>query len=322
MITRMTTPLIRNLNRYAAASCFLTVFLAVLSPSLAAQFSVTPTSVHFYGGGGNYQSVAVVVPSGVTWTATTSDYSWLAFAGGYAGASGTQSGPLYLNVRVNNSGSSRSATVTVTPSSGSPITVAVSEDVFIANTTPTVTQVSTLNTSIPGPASQTISVTFDDPNGPGYLNGMTVGLGYTSYDSSCNINYAPEYAQLYFASPTAGWQPVTLGQSGSLTSTWCEIDQSTSSVVFNGSSTTLNLALTLRPAAIGTFNLFAGAYDATATWSANAWTPIAGATWTLHQASSAPPSVTISNSNLRTQTVAVTVTDSNGYLYTTQGASP
>ena len=209
------------------------------SSPLAAQQSVTPSSAHFYGGGGTYQWLSIVAPANVTWTATTSNYNWLSFNWGYSHVNGTGPGTINLDAQQNSSGASRSATVTVTPSSGLPMTVAITQDVLIANTTPTVTVVNPLSSNVPGPASQMVSVTFDDPNGPGYLPSVQFGFGFVyGYDPSCSVMYNTQYDTLYFDSPANGWQQVTLGQSGLMNSTWCQLNPATSSVVFSGTSVT------------------------------------------------------------------------------------
>src|ERR1022692_2901410 len=94
-------------NPRRATTCLFTAFLALFSPLLAAQFSVTPNSVQYFGGGGTYQSLAITAPANVTWTVTTSNPSWLTFNWGYSSVNGTGPGSVNLDVQANNSGASR-----------------------------------------------------------------------------------------------------------------------------------------------------------------------------------------------------------------------
>jgi hypothetical protein len=113
-------------------------------------------------------------------------------------------------------------------------------------------------------SSQTFSFVYSDPKG--YTSSSSVSTlintGF-SVSGACYLLYYPGNNNLYLANDTGtAWlAPVKLGQAGSAQNSQCSVDGSKSSSSENGTSLTVNLALTFLPAFGGTRKIYTEVYD-------------------------------------------------------------
>ncbi len=274
-------------------------------------FSVSPTSLHYYGGGGNYQSISITVSASATWTVSAPP-AWITLSP----SSGTGSGSISLVVAANTPSASRSATLNVSSGSTS-IPVTISEDA-LASGPPSVGLVNTPSGgSFPlHSTQQLLKFRFDSPNGPDYLAWTAIVINdYLNWDDGCVAAFLPVYDAFYLLNGET-WTPYTLGSSGQAVSTHCTIDLGSSGPVGNGAGTgyELDLNVTLRPSAVGQQFIWSDSIDVAN--GTTGWTNLAN--WTAYDWITNPvaPTVTVpSLPAIATQTVHATVTDGNGYVH-------
>lgn len=284
------------------------VYFTVI-PSL----SVSPTTQSVLGGGGTF---AAQVTVNAAWTAT-SDSSWLQLNT----TSGSGNGSLEYQVSANQSESPQTGTITVS-SQGAVATIAVTEAGLVTRGAPTVSVVNTLANQ----ATQMVTLAIGDPNGPAWLDSVQIVvdnyLNWRTYGAySCQIQYFPQYNQLYFTDQglSIGY---TLGTAGQAVGTHCILDVGNSSASFNNLSTTagltLNLVLTLQPSALGAQNVYAYVTDGSGV-NSTYWDSLA--TWpaAFPLLTSNPPTVTMDPPPTPTtasgQMLHYEISDGNGYTF-------
>jgi hypothetical protein len=113
-------------------------------------------------------------------------------------------------------------------------------------------------------ATQVFSFQFSDPNGYDNLSLVWVGFSNGPYDENvCRVVYAPRANNLYLENgpgvPLVG--PVTLGISGTISTSQCTLDAGASSTSGSGNILTLNLAFTFTAALTGVQNIYMYAID-------------------------------------------------------------
>ena len=126
----------------------------------------------------------------------------------------------------------------------------------------TVTPVSVTPNSGSG-ASQTFSFVFTDSQGYSGLSVMVIVNSALSFSGGCVFLYHPSSNTLYLENDAgSAWTgPVTLGQSGTLQNSQCTVNAAASSGSGNGTTLTLNVALTFPSAFSGTKNIYMDASD-------------------------------------------------------------
>lgn len=233
--------------------------------------------------------------------------SWITFP---SGSTGTGNGALAYQVAANPSGTqARSGTITVTTAAGS-ATLTVNEAALVSGA-PTAAIMNTLT----GQAQQTIQAQFTSPNGPAYLNYLSVLVNNTNNGwYACEVIYYPASQQAYFfPNGNAPLIPVTFGVAGTVSGVHCVLDTRASSVVTSQNGITLNLALTLQPSAVGTQNVFLYASDQTYASNPNYYS--SQATWSaFREIDQVQPAVANGAIPVGTnQTVGLQFSDDNGF---------
>ena len=290
--------------------------LLAAAPTAWAQSGVTvsPTAQTVLGGGG-FVTASVTAAAGTAWTVSTSA-SWITLLT----TSGTGNGTVQYQVAQNSGGSSQAGAITVQSAGGS-ASIAVTEQPMAAGGPTAGIGNSLVGGSLPGQASQTLTITAGSPNGPGYLSMVRVIVnnnGIARY--ACQMNYYPQYNTFYFIEGDVT-TAYTLGTSGQVNGLHCQLNLGSSSVVIDPSSSTagvtLNLALTLQPSAVGAQGVFVTAGDLTYTYndfltSLASWTAYPELTTNLPAVSMTAPAAVSS------QVLHYKFSDGNGYTYMIQ----
>jgi hypothetical protein len=263
------------------------------------------------------ETAAVSVAAGTHWTASSAS-NWITFP---YGNSGTGSGALQYQVAPNAPANGvQTGTILINSTAGT-ATLTVTEAALV-NSPPTVTILNPLpNGSLPSQAQQTVSIQITDPNGPAYISSVqaVINSSLTNAYYSCQITYYPLVDDgVYLASGNA-ITAYALGVAGSAASPHCVLDTLNTTVTYDQTSVTLNLALTLQPSAVGPQNIYVTATDAAApTGSVNAnyasslasWQGFAELTTSAPAVSMnpAPPPTSAAN-----QVLHFKISDANGY---------
>src|SRR5207248_7844004 len=113
-------------------------------------------------------------------------------------------------------------------------------------------------------SSQTFAFVY---TGPGTYVQVIVN-NVLAWGSGCALTYYPGNNTLVLLNDAANsWMgPVTLGQSGTLQNSQCVVDAATSSAPVNGTSLTVNLALSFKAAFAGLKNIYMLAYNGPASY--------------------------------------------------------
>jgi hypothetical protein len=128
-------------------------------------------------------------------------------------------------------------------------------------------------------ASQTFSAQYTNPGGASTFTSafLLINSGFAA-QNSCYVSYLPASNGLYLLSDTSAWTgPITPGSSGVLQNNECVLNASGSGAAVSGTTLTLNVSLTFKPAFAGGKTVFIFAYTPSAdtgfqvggTWTAN-----------------------------------------------------
>jgi hypothetical protein len=128
--------------------------------------------------------------------------------------------------------------------------------------------------------SKTFALLSSDGNGAQDIAKTYVMINSSlAYAGSCAAYYDNVSNSVFLIqdSGSAWFGPLTLGQAGTLQNSQCTLNVGASSVSKSGNNLTLNLALTFKPAFVGTKNVFMYVSDREALVSgwktAGTWTP-------------------------------------------------
>jgi hypothetical protein len=277
--------------------------------------SVSPPTQSVLAGGA-METASISVSSGTHWTASSAA-SWITFP---YGNSGTGSGALQYQVAPNAPANGvQTGTILINSTAGT-ATLTVTEAALV-NSPPTVTILNLTNGSLPSQAQQTVSIQVADPNGPAYVSSVQVVINssLTNAYYSCQITYYPVVDDgVYLASGNA-ITAYALGVAGSAASPHCTLDTLNTTITYDQTSVTLNLALTLQPSAIGPQNIYVTATDAAApTASVNANYASSLASWQgFAELTTSPPAVSMNPAppptSAANQVLHFKISDANGY---------
>jgi len=260
---------------------------------------VSPATVLLTLGGQTQQFTATA--SGTT----IPDATWNTPSAGTLNASGvyTAPNPISSSQTVTISGKRQSdgsaiccATVTLSPSGGTPTTVSV---------TP----------SSGSTASQTFSLEYSDPAGASSLQQVWVYFNATLANpasNACMLYYQPSSNQINLLNDAAtAWLPATPGAATTLQNSQCSLYVGGTSVVLNGNALTLNVSMTFFPGYAGLKNIYMYAVDVSGANSG--WQQLG--TWTVPSSGGVPAVISVTPSGGlggATQTFAVQYSDSAG----------
>jgi hypothetical protein len=286
--------------------------IAIESPVVT---GVSPTSQHVYGGGGNF-TASISADSTTFWTASTNPSTWIGFN---SLSSGTGSGTLLYGVGANTAGATaRSATITISFSTGQNATLTINEDA-LSSAPPSLTLSNPPSNGVYSSAStQTFTFQASSPNGLPYINHMDFEINNTLYagGDDCTVTYYPSSAVLYLSQYSGFSQGFTLGTAGTASNYHCIIDLSLSSATITDTSATVTLVVTLQPSAVGTQNVYISATDWGGAQSSSYG--VSFGTWLANnELTTSPPTVSMVNpvSSATSQVLYFKFSDGNGFRY-------
>jgi archaellum component FlaF (FlaF/FlaG flagellin family) len=183
-------------------------------------------------------------------------------------------------------------------------------------TVPAPAAVVTADSVTPGSGSgaiQTFALQYSDSNGAANFQTAWVwfNAAFSSTSNSCFLYYDRAANKLNLAPDTTGsYLVATPGTVGTLQNSQCAVNMAATSVVLNGNTLTLNLAMTFKPAFGGAKNIYMYGRDVSLTNSG--WQT--RGTWTVPAAAAVvtADSVTPGSGTGATQTFALQYSDSNG----------
>jgi hypothetical protein len=286
--------------------------IAIESPVVT---GVSPTSQHVYGGGGNF-TASISAASTTNWTASTNASTWIGFN---SLSSGTGSGTLQYGVGANTAGAAaRSATITISFSTGQNATLTLNEDA-LSSAPPSLTLSNPPPNGVYSSAStQTFTFQASSPNGVAYINHMDFEIDNSLYASGddCSATYYPSSNILYLSQYNGFSQGYTLGTSGTASNYHCIINLSSSSATTTDTSATVTLVVTLQPSAVGTQNVYISATDWGGAQSSSYG--VSFGTWLAHnELTMSPPTISMVNpvSSATSQVLYFKFSDGNGFRY-------
>jgi hypothetical protein len=175
--------------------------------------------------------------------------------------------------------------------------------------------------SVTPPASSGTSETFtyvaSSPNGYGYISSVQILLNWAvDGNEACYLEYHQSSNLVYLLNDqgTSWGNGATLGSSGTLSNSQCQINTGTMTVSGGADRLTLNVTVTFLPAFLGPLGNYVNATDQAG--NSSGWQELG--TWTAYAASSQPPSVdsvTPSSGTGTAQTFTYSISDVNGYEY-------
>ena len=276
---------------------------------------VSPTTQHFYGGGGN-QTVTISTDTSTSWTATTSA-TWIVFN---STSSGTGPGTLQYGVAANAAGAAaRTGTITFSFSSGQTATVTVNEDA-LSSAPPAMTLLNPPpNGAYPSLSTQqTFTFQASSPNGLAYINRMEFEINNSLYvgGDDCHAIYYPSSNSFYLSAYNGFTYAYTLGSSGTASNYHCIINLSSSSASTADTSATVTLVVSLQPSAVGTQNVYISTTDSAGAQSAS--TGVSQGTWLAYnEPTTSPPTISMVNpvTTATSQVLYFKFSDGNGFRY-------
>jgi Viral BACON domain len=280
--------------------------------------AVSPTSQHFYGGGGNGSAV-ISAPSATSWSATASA-TWIFIS---SSSSGTGPQTLQYGVTANTAGAAaRSGTITVSFSTGQNATLSINEDA-LSSALPTVTLLNPPpNGAYPNLSTQqTFTFQASSPNGSAYISSMDLMINNSFYADGdyCDAIYVPSANIMYFFQPNGSEQGYTLGSSGTASNYHCIINLSSSSATITDTSVTVTLVVSLQPSAVGTQNVYLDAWDNSyAHYATGANYGVSFGTWLAYnELTTNPPTISMVSpvTSATSQILYFKLSDGNGYRY-------
>jgi hypothetical protein len=163
-------------------------------------------------------------------------------------------------------------------------------------------------------SSQSFTLQYSDVYGPGNLAWVwawfSASLGNTT--SSCLLYYQPSTNQVNLLNDAGtAWTAATPGEAGTLQNSQCSLNLAATSVVPNGYTLTLGLAMTFHPSYAGAKNIYM--YAADGSGANSGWQQMG--TWTVPSGSgvsAAVVSVTPSSGSGTSQSFALLYSDTNG----------
>ena len=160
--------------------------------------------------------------------------------------------------------------------------------------------------------ARTFTFQFSDENGAGDMGSAQILFSPGPTTSACWIYYHQPTNGLWLANDTGQWitPPLVVGQTGSQQNSQCTLDAGASTVTKTGTSLTLALALTFKPAFAGAnpTNIYMGADDLS---GLSTGMPLRG-TWTVAPSMPAVDSVQYSNPSGWSQLFTFNFTDADG----------
>ena len=118
-------------------------------------------------------------------------------------------------------------------------------------------------------SAQSFTVTVSDPNGQGDIQYAFFLAGQVSAVHACSVVYLAEYNLLFLVDDSGSfWLPqLTLGSPGTVSNSQCALNAGASSVVRNGVSLGVTVALTFAASFTGPHDLYGNALDYGGLWS-------------------------------------------------------
>jgi hypothetical protein len=162
--------------------------------------------------------------------------------------------------------------------------------------------------------SQTFQVAISDQNGYADLRNVAVVINQTlSGTGACYFEIHPNANRIYLATDqVTGWNTMVLGGSGDVQNSQCSLAAAGSSVSLSGTTATVSVKVTFKPAFAGARSVYVLAFDSgglNSNW-------ITAGTWTVGQPAPVSPaaiSVSPSSGTGTTQALQFVVRDGNGY---------
>ncbi len=145
-------------------------------------------------------------------------------------------------------------------------------------------------------ASQNFALQYSDTNGTGSLLWVWAWFGASigSGANSCVLYYQPSTNQVNLLNDAgAAWTAATLGGASTLRNSQCSVYAAGTSVLLNGNSLTLNVAITFNPAFSGAKNIYM--YSADISGSNTGWLQRGG--WTVPSGSGVSAAVSVTPSS-------------------------
>jgi hypothetical protein len=285
--------------------------IAIESPVVT---GLSPTTQHFYGGGGN-TSASISADSTTSWSATV-NVTWIAFN---SLSSGTGPGTVQYGVGANTAGAAaRTGTITISFSTGQTATLTVNEDA-LSSSPPTLALLNPPPNGVyPSSTQQTFTFQASSPNGLAYINRMELEINNSLYagGDDCRATYYPSAGILYLTAYDGFAYGYTLGSSGTASNDHCIISLSSSTATATDTSATVTLVVTLQPSAVGTQNVYISSTDNSGAQSASYG--ISFGTWlAYHELTTSPPTVSMVSpvTTATSQVLYFKLSDSNGFRY-------
>ena len=193
-------------------------------------------------------------------------------------------------------------------------------------------QVPTVDSITPGSGlgmAQSFQYSVSDVNGFGYIGRIDILLnGSDSSPNGCDFSFYPPNEMFLLNDAGTAWTYATLGSSGTLSNSQCQLSVATASMSSSANDLTLNLPLTFTSGFSGGKNHYVGVLDHAQGYSSvgpyGTWTVAAGLvaspTFSLAGGSySSAQSTTISSTtpaaNIRYTTNGTTPTETTGTVY-------